>query len=115
MDPKKGRINHISKSIILLLAYMHRVELPKELDDSAKEIVLKTPKIIELWLELALQFHFQFRVGRARKNMTFKSIANILRFSQFATQGLWESDSPLLQLPHIDKDSVAKICKKMQK
>lgn len=115
IDAKKGRIMKNYKPHLLLMAYMFRGDLPKEYRDDIKDIVEKVPSLIDLWMEISLMFHIQYRSKRVPKNMTFKAMNTILKFSQHVIQGMWEFDSELLQLPYTDTERVNKISKKMQK
>ena len=115
IDQKKGKIIKNYKPHLLLMAYMYRGKFNKEHTDIVNEIVKKVPSIIDLWIEISLQFHFQYRANRVRKNMSFNAIKNIIKFSQYMTQGMWESDSQLMQLPFMDNDAINKIAKKMKK
>lgn len=114
-DQKKGKIIKNFKPHLLLMAHMHRAKFSNEHLKIVQEIVRKTPSIIDLWLEISLQFHFQYRANRIRKNMSFNAIRNIVKFSQHMIQGMWEFESQLMQLPFMDVDAINKISKKMKK
>lgn len=115
MNVKKGKILKNYKSHMLFVAYMHRIELPSQYSDLIKEIIAKVPSIIDLWLDISLQFHFAFKARRSRKNMTFTAMKKIIMFSQYSTHGLWEDHHELLQIPYMDDDKINQICRKMQK
>ena len=106
---KKTKLIKNYKQHILLLAYMHRGELSNDYNEIVREIVSKIPSIIDLWLEISLNFHFAYRFKRSRKNMSFNAMKNILKFSQYCTQGLWEGQSELLQFPHMTEEKISKI------
>lgn len=114
-DPKKGKIIKNYKPHLLLMAHMHRANFNQEYMAIVSEILRKTPNIIDLWIEISLQFHFQYRANRVRKNMTFNAMRNIIRFNQHMIQGMWEFDSHLMQLPYMNIDTISKVSKKMKK
>lgn len=115
LNAKTGKIVKNYKPHMLLLAYMHRGELSPYYQEIVRDIVSKVPNIVELWIDICLQFHFTYRAKRSRKNMSFNAMKNIMKFSQYCTQGLWEGDHELLQLPFMTDDIIKTICKKMHK
>lgn len=116
VNPKSEGIMKNFKTHMLLMIYMFRGD-PKnqQYHNEIKEILKKVPSMIELWIEISLSLHFQYRARRTRKNMSFKAMATIINFSQHVIQGMWEFQSELLQLPHMDEDTITKIMKKMKK
>jgi hypothetical protein len=71
--------------------------------------------MIDLWMDISMQFHMGYQQKRLRKNMTFNAMTNILKFSQHFIQGLWEFQSELFQLPHVSNDNITQIQRKMKK
>lgn len=114
-SPKDGRIMQNFKPNLLIMFYMFRGEIPEYLRKQARVIIEKVPNIIDLLLEISMSFHVQYRMRRSRKNMSFKAMVTLINFNQHLIQGLWEKDSQLLQLPHMDADKISKIGKKLQK
>lgn len=116
INPQKGGVMKNYKPHLLTMLYMFRANnIPEQYQKEIRDIVEKVPSLIDLWLELSMMFHMQYRMKRIRKNMTFKAMSNIIVFAQHVVQGIWENDSQLLQLPYMDADRISKIAKKMKK
>ena len=115
VDPKKGIMQNY-KSNMLLLLFMYRANgLPEKYQQEIQNIIEKIPSLVELWLEISMVFHAQFKMRRVRKTISFKAMRVILKFSQHVIQGMWENDSQLMQLPFMTTDKINKISKQMKK
>lgn len=115
VDKKKGILQNY-KCHVLLLLYMFRSEgIPDRYQKEIRTIVEKISSLIDLWLEISLFFHVNYLRRAVQKNIPFKTVRDLLRFSQHVIQGMWEKDSELLQLPHFDNNKVIKIQKMMKK
>ena len=61
-------------------------------------ILLKTPKLIETMV---------FMTTVPGRRFWLNQTIQVIKFSQFMTQGLWQKDSSLLQLPHFTNKEAA--------
>mmetsp|Transcript_25676 Transcript_25676/g.25479 ORF Transcript_25676/g.25479 Transcript_25676/m.25479 type:complete len:361 (-) Transcript_25676:21-1103(-) len=115
VDKKKGVLANY-KCHMLLLFYMCRAEgIPERYKEEVSQIVQKIPSLIDLWLEISMFFHVNYARKVVRKNIPFKTVVDLMNFSQHVIQGMWEKDSELMQLPHINTNASIAIQKKMKK
>ena len=114
VNPKKGVMKNY-KTNLLILFYLARSDINEAYRKEMLEIIEKIPSITELLLEISMIFHVNYRQKRFRKNMSFKAMHTIVKFSQHCIQGTWENASELLQLPHMTDEKITRIMKSMRK
>lgn len=85
-----------TKANVLLQAHFSRTKLPLELQADQSEVLLKLPRLL------------QACVNVISSNGWLKPALAAMELSQMATQGLWDRDSSLLQIPFFDADTVAR-------
>ncbi|CUS22555.1 LAQU0S06e00716g1_1 [Lachancea quebecensis] len=83
------------KVFILLQAHLSRIQLKNELKRDTKEILKVIPRLVSALVD--------FLAGEGNLNATVA-----MDLSQMLTQGMWDTDSPLLQIPFFDLQMVNK-------
>lgn len=83
------------KVFILLQTHLSRIQLKNELKRDMKDILKAVPRIVSALVD--------FLAGEGNLNAT-----TAMDLSQMLTQGLWDTDSPLLQIPFFDLHMVNK-------
>ena len=103
------------KAQVLLSAYLKGIPINKEHQELLKEILVLAPRIIDIWISLSLQMHELFRRNRCPKNMTLKSVRNIIEFSQRVMQGVWAFKEPIYQLPCVNEQTLKSLKRKLKR
>eukprot|EP00871_Galdieria_phlegrea_P002639 jgi/Galph1/3376/GphlegSOOS_G2035.1 len=84
------------KTHILLQSHFSRVPLSGELAQDRQVIVAGAPRLIQALVDVASSAGF------------LKAALAVMETSQMIVQAMWEKDSLLLQLPHVDKERCEK-------
>ncbi|XP_013381039.1 translocation protein SEC63 homolog [Lingula anatina] len=93
------------KARILLHAHFSRLELPRNTLELDKNYILKKcPYLVNEMVNTVAQLVALAYAGRAQHLPRLETVENVMKVSQMLVQALWETKSPLLQLPHISED-----------
>lgn len=95
------------KARALLHAHLSRLELPpKSLDLDKQYILKKTPHLLNEMINIVAQLVAMAHAGRVNRIPRLETLEHCMKLSQMITQAQWDSKSPLLQLPHINDDTL---------
>jgi translocation protein SEC63 len=97
------------KARALLYAHLSRMELPPDtLDIDRAYIIKKCPILIQEFVQCVAQLTMLAVAGRISKNHcpSLETLEAAMKLSPLIVQALWDSKSPLLQLPHITEDNL---------
>lgn len=97
------------KARALLYAHLSRMKLPANtLDQDRAYIVKKCPILIQEFVQCVAQLTMLAVAGRISKVNcpSLETLEAAMRLSPLIVQALWDSKSPLLQLPHITEDNL---------
>ena len=85
-----------TKANVLMQAHFSRSKLPLELQADQREVLLKMPRLLQACVDVI------------SSNGWLKPALAAMELAQMATQGLWDRDSSLLQIPFFDAAIVAR-------
>jgi len=88
------------KTLALLIAHFSRLEIKGDLTADLNDVLLLTRKLIAALVDVIASLGL------------VKPLLSAMEISQMVTQGQWSSDSPLIQLPHFDRN-FAKKCNQL--
>lgn len=91
------------KARALLHSHFARLDLPDTLQQDKNYILAKCPYLLNEMINMAAQLVAMAHSGRGHMPR-LETVENMMKVSQMTIQALWESKSPLLQLPHITED-----------
>lgn len=101
------------KARILLHAHFSRKELPPNtLDKDRAYIVKKCPYLLQEMIQCFANLTMLVHARRFSRMPSLETLQWIIRTAPMVVQGLWDRDSPLLQLPHFTPDTVNFLRKK---
>jgi translocation protein SEC63 len=90
------------KTRTLLHAHIHRLNtLSDNLEKDKRYIVKKAPYLINEMINIEAQLVAMGHAGRLRNPPRLDTLENTMKLSPMIVQALWNTKSPLLQLPHI--------------
>jgi len=93
------------KARALLHAHLSRMYLPPNtLEVDRQLVVRKCPYLIQEMVTCVSQLIMLAHAGRIGRLPTLETIESVMKLSPLIVQALWETRSPLLQLPHITED-----------
>merc|ERR1719189_3390638 len=93
------------KARALLHAHMSRISLPeKTLHEDRLYIIKKCPFLIQEMVTCTSQLILLAHAGRIGRLPSLDTIEFVMKLSPLIVQALWDKQSPLLQLPHIEED-----------
>ncbi|CAH1799731.1 unnamed protein product [Owenia fusiformis] len=93
------------KARALLYAHFSRIELPpKTLELDRQYMLKKCPYLINEMVNILAQLVALAHAGRVAHEPRLDTVENCMRMSKMVIQALWDTKSPLLQLPHISED-----------
>merc|ERR1712209_119380 len=93
------------KARALLHAHMSRIALPeKTLHEDRLYIIKKCPFLIQEMVTCTSQLILLAHAGRIGRLPSLDTIEFAMKLSPLIVQALWDKQSPLLQLPHIEED-----------
>lgn len=81
-----------TKVNILLQAHFSRHRLPADLDGDRREVVCATVNLLSAMVDILAS------------NEWLSPALAAMELCQMIVQGMWDSDSPLIQLPHVTRD-----------
>jgi pre-mRNA-splicing helicase BRR2 len=82
------------KTLSLLVAQFSRLEIQGDLKTDLKDVLLVARKLISALVDVVASLGL------------VKPLLSAMELSQMLTQGQWSSDSPLIQLPHMNRDFI---------
>ncbi|XP_030577606.1 translocation protein SEC63 homolog isoform X2 [Archocentrus centrarchus] len=91
------------KARVLVLAHLARMEVSEELEEDQRFVVKKTPALLQEMINVGCQLIFMAN-SRGFNAPRLVTIENCMKLTQMIAQGLKESKSPLLQLPHFEEE-----------
>ena len=84
---------------------MSRIALPeKTLHEDRLYIIKKCPFLIQEMITCTSQLILLAHAGRIGRLPSLDTIEFAMKLSPLIVQALWDKQSPLLQLPHIEED-----------
>merc|ERR1719278_1821375 len=93
------------KARALLHAHMSRISLPeKTLHEDRLYIIKKCPFLIQEMVTCTSQLILLAHAGRIGRLPSLDTIEFAMKLSPLIVQAVWDKQSPLLQLPHIEED-----------
>merc|ERR1711935_970306 len=93
------------KARALLHAHLPRVALPeKTLHEDRLFIIKKCPFLIQEMVTCTSQLILLAHAGRIGRLPSLDTIEFAMKLSPLVVQAVWDKQSPLLQLPHIEED-----------
>merc|ERR1719384_1598835 len=93
------------KARALLHAHLSRIALPeKTLHEDRLYIIKKCPFLIQEMVTCTSQLILLAHAGRIGRLPTLDTIEFAMKLSPLIVQAIWDKQSPLLQLPHIEED-----------
>ncbi|GFY67510.1 translocation protein SEC63 homolog [Trichonephila inaurata madagascariensis] len=99
------------KARALLHAHLYRMKLPSNnLEEDQLYIVKKCPNLVQEFVQCSAQMTMLAIAGRISRIPNLETVENAMKLSACIVQALWESKSPLLQLPHITENMLRQFC-----
>merc|ERR1711981_203042 len=93
------------KARSLLFAHLSRIALPPlTLHQDRLYIIKKCPFLVHEMVTCISQLILLAHAGRIGRLPSLDTIENAMKLSPMVVQALWDKQSPLLQLPHIEED-----------
>uniref|UniRef100_A0A3P9LQE4 Translocation protein SEC63 homolog n=1 Tax=Oryzias latipes TaxID=8090 RepID=A0A3P9LQE4_ORYLA len=94
------------KARVLLLSHLARMDLSEELEEDQRFVVRKSPALLQEMINVGCQLTMMAnsRGGTRFHAPRLVTIENCMKLTQMTVQGLQESKSPLLQLPHFEEE-----------
>ncbi|KAL0967128.1 hypothetical protein UPYG_G00248130 [Umbra pygmaea] len=92
------------KARVLLLAHLARMEVSEDIEEDQRFVVKKSPALLQEMVNVGCQLTMMANSRGGFHAPRLVSIENCMKLTQMIVQGLRESKSPLLQLPHFEED-----------
>jgi len=93
------------KARSLIYAHLSRIPLPPNTLEIDKACVLKKfPLLIQEFVQCVAQMTMLALAGRISRSPSLDTLEAAMKLSPLIIQAVWDSKSPLLQLPHITED-----------
>ncbi|XP_006626026.1 translocation protein SEC63 homolog [Lepisosteus oculatus] len=92
------------KARVLLLAHLARMDLSENIEEDQRFVVRKSPALLQEVVNVGCQLTMMANSRGGFHAPRLVSIENCMKLSQMIVQGLQESKSPLLQLPHFEEE-----------
>lgn len=93
------------KTRVLIFAHLSRLSLPKHtLHQDRLYVIKKCPYLIHEMVQCLSQLILLAHAGRITRLPSLDTVEATMRCSSMIVQALWDKQSPLLQLPHIEED-----------
>ncbi|XP_062896877.1 translocation protein SEC63 homolog [Mobula hypostoma] len=94
------------KSRVLLLAHLSRLEICQTLEEDYWFVIRKCPALLQEMISVGCQLTMMANTRGGIHAPRLESIENCMKLSQMLVQSLWESKSPLLQLPFFEEETL---------
>uniref|UniRef100_A0A3Q3F073 Translocation protein SEC63 homolog n=1 Tax=Labrus bergylta TaxID=56723 RepID=A0A3Q3F073_9LABR len=94
------------KARVLVLAHLARMDVSEELEEDQRFVTRKSPALLQEMINVGCQLTMMAnsRGGKRFHAPRLVTIENCMKLTQMIVQGLQESKSPLLQLPHFEEE-----------
>ncbi|KAA8583126.1 hypothetical protein FQN60_015672 [Etheostoma spectabile] len=92
------------KARVLVLAHLARMEVSEELEEDQRFVVRKSPALLQEMINVGCQLTMMANSRGGFHAPRLVTIENCMKLTQMIVQGLQESKSPLLQLPHFEEE-----------
>ncbi|XP_037541329.1 translocation protein SEC63 homolog [Nematolebias whitei] len=94
------------KARVLVLSHLARMEVSEELEEDQRFVVRKSPALLQEMINVGCQLTMMANSRGGFHAPRLVSIENCMKLTQMIVQGLQESKSPLLQLPHFEEENL---------
>ncbi|MGH0131935.1 UNVERIFIED_CONTAM: hypothetical protein FKN15_015737 [Acipenser sinensis] len=92
------------KARVLMLSHLARMEVSENTEEDQRFVVRKIPALLQEMINVGCQLTMMANSRGGFHAPRLVSIENCMKLSQMIVQGLQESKSPLLQLPHFEEE-----------
>ncbi|KAK6489359.1 translocation protein SEC63-like protein [Huso huso] len=92
------------KARVLMLSHLARMEVSENTEEDQRFVVRKIPALLQEMINVGCQLTMMANSRGGLHVPRLVSIENCMKLSQMIVQGLQESKSPLLQLPHFEEE-----------
>ncbi|CAN9507424.1 unnamed protein product [Ophioblennius macclurei] len=92
------------KARVLVLAHLARMDVSEELEEDQRFVVRKSPALLQEMINVGCQLTMMANSRGGFHAPRLVTIENCMKLTQMTVQGLQESKSPLLQLPHFEEE-----------
>ena len=98
------------KPLILILGHLFRDERVNDpaFKESLSQILRSGVSHITMMIQTGQEINQMARTGATTKKLGAKAFSTLINFQQWFTQGLWEKNDPLLQLPNFTEEEIKK-------
>ncbi|XP_041726805.2 translocation protein SEC63 homolog isoform X2 [Coregonus clupeaformis] len=92
------------KARVLVLAHLSRMDVSEDIEEDQRFVVRKSPALLQEMVNVGCQLTMMANSRGGFHAPRLVSIENCMKLTQMIVQGLQESKSPLLQLPHFEEE-----------
>uniref|UniRef100_A0A673VNQ7 Translocation protein SEC63 homolog n=1 Tax=Salmo trutta TaxID=8032 RepID=A0A673VNQ7_SALTR len=92
------------KARVLVMAHLARMEVSDDIEEDQRFVVRKSPALLQEMVNVGCQLTMMANSRGGFHAPRLVSIENCMKLTQMIVQGLQESKSPLLQLPHFEEE-----------
>ncbi|KAJ8355658.1 hypothetical protein SKAU_G00184520 [Synaphobranchus kaupii] len=92
------------KARVLVLSHLARMEVSEDIEEDQQFVVRKSPALLQEMVNVGCQLTMMANSRGGFHAPRLVSIENCMKLTQMTVQGLQESKSPLLQLPHFEEE-----------
>lgn len=98
-------LSYSIKARALIYAHLSRMKLPQNtLEIDKNYIVKKSPILIHEFVQCVSQMTMLALAGRVSRSPTLDTLEAAMKLCPLIIQAVWDSKSPLLQLPHLTEE-----------
>ncbi|XP_064196488.1 translocation protein SEC63 homolog isoform X2 [Anguilla rostrata] len=92
------------KARVLVLSHLARMDVSEDIEEDQRFVVRKSPALLQEMVNVGCQLTMMANSRGGFHAPRLVSIENCMKLTQMIVQGLQESKSPLLQLPHFEEE-----------
>ncbi|XP_007553053.1 translocation protein SEC63 homolog isoform X2 [Poecilia formosa] len=92
------------KARVLVLSHLARMEVSENLEEDQRFVVRKSPALLQEMINVGCQLTMMANSRGGFPAPRLVTIENCMKLTQMIVQGLQETKSPLLQLPHFEEE-----------
>ncbi|XP_072297746.1 translocation protein SEC63 homolog [Eucyclogobius newberryi] len=92
------------KARVLVLGHLSRMDVSEELEEDQRFVTRKSPALLQEMINVGCQLTMMANSRGGFHAPRLVTIENCMKLTQMIVQGLQESKSPLLQLPHFEEE-----------
>uniref|UniRef100_A0A8C5GG27 J domain-containing protein n=1 Tax=Gouania willdenowi TaxID=441366 RepID=A0A8C5GG27_GOUWI len=92
------------KARVMVLSHLARMDVSEELEEDQRFVVRKSPALLQEMISVGCQLTMMANSRGGFHAPRLVTIENCMKLTQMVVQGLQESKSPLLQLPHFEEE-----------